>query len=92
MGPTPTCHPPKGEECETSVEHRLRFSAEPARGYCWRRPSPSPTTWDFMGSKNPKNQLQSQILLFLSNYTIKSIFSGVIPPQASKLEIVQPRD
>ena len=21
MGPSPTYHPPKGEECETSVEH-----------------------------------------------------------------------
>ena len=41
MGPTPTYHPPKGEECETTVEHGLPLWAEPAGGYCSRRPSPS---------------------------------------------------
>ena len=44
MGPTPTYHPPKGEGCETSVEHGLHgFS---------RRPSPSPT-WGsrFVGAR-----------------------------------------
>ena len=34
----------------------------------------------FYGILKSHNQLQSQILLFLSNYTIKSIFSGVSPP------------
>ena len=34
----------------------------------------------FYGVKKSQNQLQSEILLFLSNYTIKSIFSGVSPP------------
>ena len=42
MGPSPTYHPPKGEECETSVEHGLPLSAEPAVGYCSWRPRPSP--------------------------------------------------
>ena len=42
MGPSPTCHPPKGEECETSVEHGLPLWAEPAVGYCSRRLRPSP--------------------------------------------------
>ena len=42
MGPSPTYHPPEGEECETSVEHGLPLWAEPAVGYCWRRPRPSP--------------------------------------------------
>ena len=42
MGPSPTYHPPEGEECETSVEHGLPLSAEPAVGYCSRRPRPSP--------------------------------------------------
>ena len=42
MGPSPTCHPPEGEECETSVEHGLPLWAEPAVGYCSRRPRPSP--------------------------------------------------
>ena len=42
MGPSPTYHPPEGEECETSVEHRLPLSAEPAVGYSSRRPRPSP--------------------------------------------------
>ena len=42
MGPSPTYHPPKGEECETSVEHGLPLWAEPAVGYCSRRPRPSP--------------------------------------------------
>ena len=34
MGPSPTYHPPEGEECETSVEHGLPLWAEPAVGYC----------------------------------------------------------
>ena len=42
MGPSPTYHPPEGEECETSVEHGLPLSAEPAVGYCSQRPRPSP--------------------------------------------------
>ena len=43
MGPTPTYHPPRGEECETSVEHGLPLWAKPDGGYCSRRPRPSPT-------------------------------------------------
>ena len=42
MGPSPTYHPPEGEECETSVEHGLPLWAQPAVGYCSRRPRPSP--------------------------------------------------
>ena len=42
MGPSPTYHPPEGEECETSVEHGLPLWAEPAVGYCSRRLRPSP--------------------------------------------------
>ena len=42
MGPTPRCHPPEGEECETLVQHGLPLWAEPAVGYCSRRPRPSP--------------------------------------------------
>ena len=42
MGPPPTYHPPEGEECDTSVEHALPLWAEPAVGYCSRRPRPSP--------------------------------------------------
>ena len=42
MGPSPTCHPPEGEECKTSVEHGSPLWAEPAVGYCSRRPRPSP--------------------------------------------------
>ena len=42
MGPSPTYRPPEGEECETSVEHGLPLWAEPAVGYCSRRPRPSP--------------------------------------------------
>ena len=42
MGPSPTYHPPEGEECETSVEHGLPLWAEPAVGYCSRRARPSP--------------------------------------------------
>ena len=34
----------------------------------------------FYGVPKSQNQLQSEILLFLSNYTMKSIFSGVSPP------------
>ena len=40
--PSPTYHPPKGEECETSVEHGLPLLAEPAVGYCPRQRPPSP--------------------------------------------------
>ena len=42
MGPSPAYHPPTGEESETSVEHGLPLWAEPAVGYCSRRPRPSP--------------------------------------------------
>ena len=35
-------HRPKGEECETSVEHGLPLWAGPAVGYCSLRPRPSP--------------------------------------------------
>ena len=42
MGPSPTHHPPEGEECETLVEHGLPLWAEPVVGYCSRRPRPSP--------------------------------------------------
>ena len=42
MGPSPTYHQPKGEECETSVKHGLPLWADPAVGYCSRRPRPSP--------------------------------------------------
>ena len=42
MGPSPTYHPPEGEECKTSVKHWLPLWAEPAVGYCSRRPRPSP--------------------------------------------------
>ena len=42
MGPSFTYHPPEGEECETSVEHGLPLWAEPAAGYCSRRPRPFP--------------------------------------------------
>ena len=52
MGPFRTYHPPEGEECETSVEHGLPLLAEPAVGYCPRRPRPSPT-WGsrFVGAR-----------------------------------------
>ena len=42
MGPSPTCHPPEGEECETSVEHGSPLWAELIVGYCSQRPRPSP--------------------------------------------------
>ena len=42
MGPSPTCHLPEGDECETSVEHGLPLWAAPAVGYCSRSPRPSP--------------------------------------------------
>ena len=42
MGPSPTYHPPEGEECEALVEHGLHLWAEPAVGYCSRRPRASP--------------------------------------------------
>ena len=42
MGPSPTYHPPEGGGCKTSVEFGLPLWAEPAVGYCSRRPRPSP--------------------------------------------------
>ena len=42
MRPSPTYHPPEGEECETSVKHGLPLWTEPAVGYCSMRPRPSP--------------------------------------------------
>ena len=52
MRPTPMYNPPKGEGCETSVEHGLPLRAELDGGYCSRRPSPSPT-WGsrFVGAR-----------------------------------------
>ena len=52
MGPSPTHHPPEGEECETVVEHGLPLWAEPAVGYCSRRPRPS-SVWGsrFVGAR-----------------------------------------
>ena len=52
MGPSPTYHPPKAEESEALVEHGLPLWAEPAVGYCWRRPRPFPT-WGsrFVGAR-----------------------------------------
>ena len=52
MGPSPTCHLPEGEECETSVEQGLPLWAEPAVGYCSRRPHPS-SMWGsrFVGAR-----------------------------------------
>ena len=62
-GPSPTCHPPEREECETSVEHVLALWAEPAVGYCSRRPRPSPmwrsrfvearAVWPWVGEQKP---------------------------------------
>ena len=63
---------------------------------CWgpsRSPWPACPHLGFYGVQKSQNQLQSESLLFLSNYTIKSIFSGVSPPPPpSKLEIFQPLD
>ena len=42
MGPSRAYHTPEGEECQTSVEHGSPLWAEPAVGYCSRRPHPSP--------------------------------------------------
>ena len=52
MGPSLTYHPPEGEESETSVEHGLPLWAQPAVGYCSRRPRPSPM-WGsrFLGAR-----------------------------------------
>ena len=43
MGLTPTYHQPKGEKCETSVEHGFPLWQYPDGGYCSRPPHPSPT-------------------------------------------------
>ena len=42
MGPSPIYHQPEGDKCETLVQHGLPLWAEPAVGYCSRRPRPSP--------------------------------------------------
>ena len=41
MEPSPTYHPPEGEEFETLVVHGLPLWAQPAVWYCSRRPHPS---------------------------------------------------
>ena len=46
----------------------------------------------FYGVQKSQDQLQSEILLFLSKYTIKSIFSGVSPPCTLQIEnVLAPR-
>ena len=64
MGPSPRYHPPEGEECETSVEHGLPLWAEPAVGYCSRRPRPSPM-WGsrFVGAREVGPWVGEQIPL-----------------------------
>ena len=42
MKSSSTYHLPQEEECETSVADGLPLWAEPAVGYCSRRPRPSP--------------------------------------------------
>ena len=51
-GTLPQYHPPEGGECETSVKHGLPLWAEPAVGYCSRRPRPS-SMWGsrFVGTR-----------------------------------------
>ena len=53
MGPTPTYLPPKGEGCETPVEHWLPLWAEPNGGSCSRPAAPS-LTWGshFVGASD----------------------------------------
>ena len=52
MGPFSMYYPPRGEECETLVKHGLPLWAEPAVGYCSRRPPP-PSMWGsrFVGAR-----------------------------------------
>ena len=52
MGPIPTNHPPKGEECPTWPKHGLPLWAKPAGGCCSWQPSHSPT-WGsvFLGAR-----------------------------------------
>ena len=46
----------------------------------WNKKNKHRVHLGFYGVQKSQNQLKSEILLFLSNYTIKSIFSGVSPP------------
>ena len=52
MGPSPTHHPPEGEDSETSVEHGLPLWAATVVGCCSRQPRPSPM-WGslFLGAR-----------------------------------------
>ena len=47
MGPSPTYHPPDGEECETSVEHGLPLWGT-ARGDRAIPPCGGPALWGHM--------------------------------------------
>ena len=77
MGPSPTYQPPEGEECETSVEHGLPLWAEPAVGYCSRRPRPSPL-WGsrFVGAREVGPWVGEQKHL-VSPRKVYSVFSTV---------------
>ena len=61
---------------------RLHFSVNHVSGLWQRqvRRKDRSVHLGFYGVRKSQNQLQSEILLFLSNYTIESIFSGVSPP------------
>ena len=95
---TDTDHPAPAGTMNADVHHSA--AADPGPN-TQAAPATSPGTADtteeaacpqahlgFYGVQKSQNQLQSEILLFLSNYTIKRIFSGVSPPPpTSKLEI-----
>ena len=91
QGHTPTPQTPArsgGVQAERAHKHTHTPTPQPGVVVRSRNPSPQTQTHAAHPSQAPRiygvqksqNQLQSEILLFLSNYTIKSIFSGVSPP------------
>ena len=87
MGPSPTYHQPEGEECETLVEHGLPLWAEPAVGYCSRRPRPSPM-WGsrFLGARAVGPPLGEQKPLG------KSPLRGNPSPETTYLPTTEPEE
>ena len=82
MGPSPTYHLPKGEECETSVEHGLPLWAESAVGYCLRRPRPSPLSGSrFVGDREVRPLVGEQSPLG------KTPLGGNLSPEKTYLTI-----
>ena len=77
---SPTTSPPMAEDLGFTGMPYPTYGVTPTATVPPMTTAVSEPHLGFYGVQKSQNQLQSEILLFLSNYTIKSMFSGVSPP------------